>query len=77
MMTSALVLILAILLLGGLIAALGDRLGTKIGKARLRIFNLRPKQTAILVTVVTGVLISASTLGILFALSKSLRQGIF
>lgn len=77
MMTSAYVLILAVLILGGLIAALGDRIGSKIGKARLRLFNLRPKQTAIVITIVTGIAISASTLGILFALSQSLRQGIF
>ena len=77
MMTSAWVLIAAILLLGGLLAALGDRLGSKFGKARLRIFNLRPRQTALLVTVFTGVLIAASTLGILFATSESLRKGVF
>ncbi|MBE9223743.1 DUF3084 domain-containing protein [Cyanobacterium stanieri LEGE 03274] len=76
-MTSAYVLIFAVLILGGLIAALGDRIGTKVGKARLRLFNLRPKQTAIVVSIVTGISISASTLGILFALSASLRQGIF
>ena len=76
-MTSAYILIAAILLLGGLIAALGDRLGTKVGKARLRLFNLRPRQTAIVVTILTGTMIAASTLGILFALSDSLRQGVF
>lgn len=76
-MTSAYILIAAILILGGLIAALGDRIGTKVGKARLRLFRLRPKQTAIVFTIVTGIIISASTLGILFALSKSLRQGVF
>lgn len=76
-MTSAYILILAILILGGLIAALGDRIGTKVGKARLRLFDLRPKQTAILITIATGTLISASTLVILFSLSKSLRQGVF
>ncbi len=77
MTTSAVVLILAVLLLGGLIAALGDRLGSKVGKARLRLFNLRPRQTAVVVTVLTGTLIAASTLSILFALSKNLRQGVF
>jgi uncharacterized protein (DUF3084 family) len=76
-MTSAYVLIFAILLLGALLATLGDRLGSKIGKARLRLFNLRPRQTAVVVTVITGIFISASTLGILFALSKTLRQGVF
>jgi uncharacterized protein (DUF3084 family) len=76
-MTSAYVLILAILVLGGLIAALGDRIGSKVGKARLTLFNLRPKQTAILITIGTGILISSSTLLILFTLSESLRQGVF
>lgn len=77
MTTSALILILAVLLLGGIIAALGDRLGSKVGKARLRLFKLRPRQTAVVVTVLTGTLIAASTLTILFALSKNLRQGVF
>ena len=76
-MTSAYVLILAMLVLGGLLATLGDRLGTKVGKARLSLFNLRPRQTATIVTIITGIIISASTLGILFATSKSLRVGIF
>ncbi len=76
-MTSGYILIAAIFILGGIIAAFGDRLGTKIGKARLRLFNLRPRQTAMLITVITGMLISALTLGILFSLSKSLRRGIF
>lgn len=76
-MTSAAVLIAAVLVLGGLLAVLGDRLGTKVGKARLRLFGLRPRQTAAVVSTLTGTAIAASTLGILFALSKSLRQGVF
>ena len=76
-MTSGYILIAAIFLLGGIIAAFGDRLGTKIGKARLRLFNLRPRQTAMMITVITGMSISALTLGILFGLSGSLRRGIF
>ncbi len=76
-MTSGYILIAAIFVLGGIIAAFGDRLGTKIGKARLRLFNLRPRQTAMVITFITGMLISASTLGILFGLSGSLRRGIF
>ncbi|MEB3173962.1 MAG: DUF3084 domain-containing protein, partial [Cyanobacteriota bacterium] len=76
-MTSAYILVAAVLILGGVIAALGDRLGSKVGKARLRLFNLRPRQTAVLLTVLTGILIAASTLGVLFTLSKSLREGVF
>ena len=76
-MINAYILIAAILLLGGLIAVLGDILGSKVGKARLRLFNLRPRRTAMLITVMTGFSISAFTLGVLFTLNKSLRQGIF
>ena len=76
-MTSGYILIAAIFLLGGIVAVFGDRVGTKIGKARLRLFNLRPRQTAMIVTWITGMLISALTLGILFSLSDSLRRGIF
>jgi uncharacterized protein (DUF3084 family) len=76
-MTSGYILIVAILVLGGVIATLGDRIGTRVGKARLSLFNLRPRNTATVVTIITGSLISASTLGILFATSGSLRDGIF
>ena len=76
-MTSTYILIFATLILGGLIALLGDRLGTKVGKARLRLFKLRPRQTATIITIVAGTLISASTLGILLLLSESLRDGLF
>jgi uncharacterized protein (DUF3084 family) len=76
-MTSAYVLIVAILLLGGVLAVLGDRIGTKVGKARLRLFKLRPRNTATVITVITGVLISALSLMILFVLSESLRDGVF
>ena len=76
-MTSAYILVLSVLVLGGMIAALGDHLGSKVGKARLRLFKLRHRQTAIVLTVITGTLIAASTLGILFTFSKSLREGVF
>jgi uncharacterized protein (DUF3084 family) len=71
------VLVLAILILGGIIATLGDRIGTKVGKSRLSIFKLRPRNTATLVTILTGGLISASTLGILLATNSQLRDGLF
>lgn len=71
------ILILAILILGGAIATVGDRLGSRVGKARLRLFNLRPRDTAVVVTVLTGSLISLLTLGILFATSDQLRDGVF
>ncbi|GFE70711.1 DUF3084 domain-containing protein [Chroococcus sp. FPU101] len=76
-MTSAYILVASILILGGVLAALGDHLGSKIGKKRMRLFNLRPRQTATVMTIATGILIASSTLTLLFSLSKSLRQGVF
>ena len=76
-MTAGIILVLAILVLGGVIAIISDRLGTKVGKARLRIFHLRPRDTAALVTIVSGSILSAFTLAILFSTSKPLRKGVF
>jgi uncharacterized protein (DUF3084 family) len=76
-MTTGYILIAAILILGGVIATVGDRIGTRVGKARLRLFKLRPRKTAVLVTILTGSLIAASTLAILFAADKRLRTGVF
>ncbi|WP_295456812.1 DUF3084 domain-containing protein [Synechococcus sp. UW140] len=68
---------LAVLLLGGVLATIGDRLGSRIGKARLSLFRLRPRSTAVLITVLTGSLISALTLGLMLAVSEQLRVGLF
>ena len=71
------IFIAAILILGGVIATVGDRIGSKVGKARLSVFNLRPRNTATLVTIVTGSIISSSTLAILLATNGQLRDGLF
>ncbi|WP_071527177.1 DUF3084 domain-containing protein [Nodosilinea nodulosa] len=76
-MVSGYVLILAVLMLGGVIATLGDRIGMRVGKARLSLFNLRPRQTATVVSIATGSIISASTLALLFGVSSQLRTGVF
>jgi uncharacterized protein (DUF3084 family) len=70
-------LILAIVILGGVIATVGDRIGSRVGKARLSLFNMRPKKTAVLVTILTGSVTSAVTLGVLLAANKELRDIIF
>jgi uncharacterized protein (DUF3084 family) len=76
-MTSGYILIATILILGGIIAVSGDRIGTKVGKARLTLFKLRPRQTATLVTIVAGTLISGSVLSLIFGASPELRTGVF
>ena len=68
-------IILIIAIMGGAIAFIGDKLGTKIGKRRMSIFGLRPKHTSIIMTIVTGILISAFTLGVLA--SENVRIALF
>lgn len=70
-------LILYMLFVSGLIAVVGDRVGYRIGKKRLTWFNLRPRHTAVLVAVITGVSISALTLGTLLLLNRSLSEALF
>ena len=70
-------LIIFLLLLGGLISTLGDLLGSRIGKARFSILKLRPKKTAILITILTGSLISASSLSLMILVNRQLRVGLF
>jgi uncharacterized protein (DUF3084 family) len=74
---SAWLLILALLLLGGVLSTLGDRLGSMVGKARLSLFNLRPRKTAVVITALTGSLISALSLGLMLLVSERLRVGLF
>ncbi|MGF1494074.1 MAG: DUF3084 domain-containing protein [Microcoleaceae cyanobacterium] len=76
-MTAGLIFVAAILILGGVIAVVSDQLGTRVGKARLSLFKLRPRKTASLVTVFTGTVLSGLTLAILFSTSKPLRRGVF
>ena len=70
-------LIIFLLLLGGLISSFGDLLGTKIGKARFSIFKLRPRKTATLITIITGSLISASSISLILLVNSQLRVGLF
>ena len=58
-------ILVIIALMGGLIAYMGDKLGTKVGKRRMSLFGLRPKHTSIIVTIVTGLLVAAATVGVL------------
>ena len=69
--------ILLLLILCGILSTLGDRLGTKVGKARLSIFKLRPKSTAVLITVFTGSIISAISFATMIVFDRDLRVGLF
>ncbi len=69
--------ILLVLILGGILSTLGDRLGSRVGKARLSIFKLRPKSTAVLITVFTGSIISAISFATMVVFDRDLRVGLF
>ncbi len=70
-------ILFVIAIMGGIIAYMGDKLGTKIGKRRISLFGIRPKHTSILVTIVTGLLVAATTVGVLTITSQSVRTALF
>jgi uncharacterized protein (DUF3084 family) len=59
--------------LSGFIAWLGDRIGHKTGKRRHTLFGLRPRHTAMLFTVGTGMCISMVSFALMCCLSKAFR----
>lgn len=72
------ILIGAILLIvSGAIAYIGDNLGRRIGKKKITIFGLRPKHTSIVITIITGVMITSVTLGVILAVSRQARTAFF
>lgn len=70
-------LIVVLIITGGAIAFIGDRLGTKVGKKKLSIFGLRPRHTSIIVTIFTGVCITTLTFGVMAAASQNVRTALF
>lgn len=70
-------LIVVLVITGGAIAFIGDRLGSKIGKKRLSIFGLRPRHTSIVITIFTGICITTLTFGVMAAASENVRTALF
>ncbi len=71
------VLIAALIVTGGAIAVIGDRVGSKVGKKKLSLFGLRPRHTSVIVTIVTGVAITTLTFAVLAAASENVRVALF
>ncbi len=70
-------LIILILLGSGILSIIGDRVGMKIAKRRVSIFNLRPRVTSSILTAVTGMVISFFVLCVLSVVSENVRTGLF
>ncbi|HXH60024.1 MAG TPA: DUF3084 domain-containing protein [Fimbriimonadaceae bacterium] len=66
--------VILLVLLSGAVAAVGDWLGRKLGKKRLRVGRLRPKHTAIFGTAIAGMLITLSTIIALSVVSAPVRK---
>lgn len=69
--------IFLLMLVGGVAAYWGDRVGTRVGKRRLSFFGLRPKYTSRVVAVGTGVLIVLITLTTMLIVSNNVRIALF
>ncbi|MEA2553441.1 MAG: hypothetical protein QOJ65_1617 [Fimbriimonadaceae bacterium] len=66
---------LAIMVLaGGLVALMADKLGRTLGKKRLTLMGLRPRHTATLITVLAGMLIPFITVLFVAVVSQPVRQ---
>lgn len=70
-------LILVLAVMGGIIAFIADKVGSKIGKKRLRLFGLRPKYTSVIMTVISGIVIAVVTMSVLTVSSQEVRTALF
>ncbi|GAB4271141.1 MAG: DUF3084 domain-containing protein [Candidatus Rifleibacteriota bacterium] len=69
--------VIILMLVSGIIAYIGDLLGTYVGKRRLTVFGLRPRVTALIVAISTGILITVFTLGVAATLSEDVKIALF
>ena len=69
--------ILIAMIISGVIAYLGDALGTIVGKKRLSLFRMRPRYTALFIAISTGIMITLSTFLIAMIVSKDVRVALF
>jgi uncharacterized protein (DUF3084 family) len=72
---SGILLLIALVLVSGVIAYVGDVVGRRMGRKRLSLFGLRPRHTAIVISVVAGMLITVMTLGVAMAVSQNVKDG--
>lgn len=71
------ILIALLVLLSGIIAYVGDWLGSYVGKKRLSLFGTRPKQTGKIIGIGAGIAIMLVTLGISFLAFRNAWNVIF
>jgi len=72
---SGVLLIIALVLISGVIAYMGDVVGRRMGRKRLSLLGLRPRHTAIVVSVLAGMLITVMTLAVAMSVSRDVKDG--
>ncbi len=70
-------IILLLIIVSATIAYIGDYIGRSIGRKRLSFLKLRPRYTAIIFTILTGILITLTTISIILAVSQDARTALF
>lgn len=73
----SIILIGALTIASGFIAYIGDILGRRLGKKRVTLWGLRPRHTAMLISIVTGIVIFMLTLSIVAAANRQARVALF
>jgi cell division protein FtsB len=72
----AVVFVLILMVVAGLVALGGDRMGYRAARRKIRIGKLRPRTVSSIIAVVTGVLISLVTFGIVFGVWSDFRNAL-
>lgn len=72
---SGILLIIALVLVSGFIAYIGDIIGRRMGRKRLTLLGLRPRHTAIVISVLFGMLITLVTLAVAMVVSEDVKDG--
>jgi uncharacterized protein (DUF3084 family) len=67
----------AIVVLAGLIAFVGDRVGHQVGRRRMTLFGLRPRYTSTIFAIGFGMLIALFAVGVVALVNQEARQALF
>lgn len=69
--------VLIILVIAGLVAYIGDRVGHQVGRRRLTLFGIRPRYTSTIIAVATGMLIALVVTLIAILASQQVKTALF
>lgn len=70
-------MLIVLAVMGGIIAYLGDKIGSRVGKRKIKLFGMRPKYSSVCITILTGICIAAVTLAVMSILSQNVRIALF